>query len=297
MLLSINGVAIPFGQFVAYILGMPLSIPQGWRAMFGEYSPSRSTSALTVAQPGIAVVPAIVQGVLVHFCPESPPYNLLKNRDDIARKTLSSIYRSEESSRFMDLKLAALRESVDIGQRFRAKHNTLSQIVYVARHGNLLRAASVAIIIAILGQLSGQNTLMYYSATIFSYVGFDNPARTGLIVSGANCFFTACSLVLLTRVGKRTVLLCGYPIMILGLALAATAFGLMTKDTGGQLKPGYEYESQWVNVRVFLALARRCADLSLAMSIADAGHDGPLPWWLRRGVGQHSLARLRAAPS
>lgn len=138
VLLSINGVAIPFGQFVAYLFGMAFDFPQGWRGMFGEYTaPSRCLDQLSDLPAGIAILPALVQGVLVHLCPESPPYELLQSRDDIARKTLASIYRSEETSRFMDLKLAALRESVEIGQRFRQQHNTLSQIVYVACHGTL----------------------------------------------------------------------------------------------------------------------------------------------------------------
>ena len=160
---------------------------------------------------------------------------------------------------------------------------------------------------AIFAQLSGQNTLMYYryvigtaqtlsssltglsSATIFSYVGFDNPARTGLIISGANLFFTSCSLILLTRVGKRTVLLCGYPVMIIGLALAATAFGMMTKDTDGQLVPGYPYESQWVSVSThrghlcgWRLMSAALSQLMLGMMVVFLGGYavglGNIPW-------------------
>jgi SP family myo-inositol transporter-like MFS transporter 13 len=89
---------------------------------------------------------------------------------------------------------------------------------------------------------------MYYSATIFSYAGFDNPTLTGLIVSGTNLFFTIVAMFLLDRVGKRRILLLTQPGMILGLALAAVAFSKMTESTGGRLVEGNTYPAQWSNM-------------------------------------------------
>lgn len=89
---------------------------------------------------------------------------------------------------------------------------------------------------------------MYYSATMFAQAGFDNPTATGLIVSGTNLFFTIVAMFILDRVGKRRILLCTYPGMVLGLALAAVAFNRMTLNTGGRLLDGVEYPAQWSNM-------------------------------------------------
>jgi len=83
---------------------------------------------------------------------------------------------------------------------------------------------------------------------MFKEAGFDNPTATGLIVSGTNWFFAIVSMLILDRVGKRRVLLCTYPGMIAGLALAAIAFWKMTESTGGRLVEGATYPAQWSNM-------------------------------------------------
>jgi len=39
-------------------------------------------------------------------------------------------------------------------------------------------------------QLCGFNTFMYYSATLFKEIGFNQPTAVGLIISGTNSIFT-----------------------------------------------------------------------------------------------------------
>ena len=43
-------------------------------------------------------------------------------------------------------------------------------------------------------QLCGFNTLMYYSASLFQEIGFNQPTAVGLIVSGTNFLFTLFAL-------------------------------------------------------------------------------------------------------
>jgi hypothetical protein len=38
--------------------------------------------------------------------------------------------------------------------------------------------------------MSGFNTLMYYSSTLFALVGFSNPVAVGLVVAGVNFIMT-----------------------------------------------------------------------------------------------------------
>lgn len=144
-LVTIQSIAITGGQFISYCLGIPLDIQGGWRVMFG-----------------IAIAPAVLQAALIHWgCPESPRYDLLKGRDDAARRTIARVYKADVNSRFIDLKLDSLREVVEIGQSFRAKYNVVQQLGYIASHGNVLRPTITAVGMCIFQQLCGFNTLMY----------------------------------------------------------------------------------------------------------------------------------------
>lgn len=73
-------------------------------------------------------------------------------------------------------------------------------------------------------QLCGFNTLMYYSATLFSEIGFDQPTAVGLIISGTNFLFTLIALRWIDTIGRRRIMLISAPGMIVGLVLASIAF-------------------------------------------------------------------------
>ena len=68
---------------------------------------------------------------------------------------------------------------------------------------------------------------MYFSATIFTLVGFKIPTLTSLIVAVTNWVFTVAALVLIDRVGRRRILLYSVPFMVFGLVLAAYGFSFM----------------------------------------------------------------------
>lgn len=73
-------------------------------------------------------------------------------------------------------------------------------------------------------QLSGFNTLMYYSATLFKEIGFDQPTAVGLIVSGTNFLFTLIALKYIDIIGRRKIMIFSAPGMVVGLVLASISF-------------------------------------------------------------------------
>ena len=68
---------------------------------------------------------------------------------------------------------------------------------------------------------------MYFSATIFKLVGFKNPTLASLAIASTNFLFTVVALGLIDRVGRRRILLCSMPFMILGLLFVAFGFSLL----------------------------------------------------------------------
>jgi SP family myo-inositol transporter-like MFS transporter 13 len=103
-----------------------------------------------------------------------------------------------------------------------------------------------------LGQ-TGYNSLLYYSGTVFSLLGFKNGAAAGLIVSGGNALFVVSAEgdVLFTRaaeltfqfvgrcivdrMGRRRLLVVAVPFLIAGLVWASISFHFLTLSTGGVL--------------------------------------------------------------
>lgn len=69
---------------------------------------------------------------------------------------------------------------------------------------------------------------MYFSATIFTLVGFHSPTLTSLTVAVTNFIFTIIALGLIDRVGRRRILLYSIPFMILGLLLSAFGFSFIS---------------------------------------------------------------------
>lgn len=80
---------------------------------------------------------------------------------------------------------------------------------------------------------------MYFSATIFSMVGFDSPTLTSLSVAISNFLFTLVAVVLIDVVGRRRILLYTIPVMTLGLLLAAVGFFFVSAPSDTNIIPNH----------------------------------------------------------
>ncbi|KAI0062567.1 general substrate transporter [Artomyces pyxidatus] len=234
----INVVAITLGQVIAYGIDAGFeNVHHGWRWMVG-----------------LGTVPAGLQVIFLFFLPESPRILLKRGHVDEARAVMGKIY-AHATSEQVDMKVkvlqAAVRQSIVITQtttflqRFRS-------ILFVPVNR---RALIVACGMQAFQQLCGFNTLMYYSATLFKQIGFNQPTAVGLIVSGTNFIFTLFALKYIDIIGRRKIMLFSAPGMIFGLTLASIAFHYLTKQTGGVLVDGTSYPHSWSGVVLFSMIA------------------------------------------
>lgn len=65
---------------------------------------------------------------------------------------------------------------------------------------------------------------MYFSATIFSLVGFTSPIATSLSIATTNFLFTLLAFTKIDSLGRRNILLYSIPFMVLGLGTCSIAF-------------------------------------------------------------------------
>ena len=75
--------------------------------------------------------------------------------------------------------------------------------------------------------LHPQNSLMYFSATVFALVGFNAPTLASLSIAVTNFLITIVAFVLIDRVGRPRILLLSIPVMIAGRVLCALAFNFI----------------------------------------------------------------------
>ena len=65
---------------------------------------------------------------------------------------------------------------------------------------------------------------MYFSATIFSLLGFYSPTMTSLSIAVTNFLCTLLALMIIDHVGRRRILLLSIPVMVLGLVACSVAY-------------------------------------------------------------------------
>ena len=70
---------------------------------------------------------------------------------------------------------------------------------------------------------------MYFSATIFSLLGFSSPTLTSLSIAVTNFLCTLLALLVIDRVGRRRIVLFSIPVMIAGLAACSIAYECLNR--------------------------------------------------------------------
>ncbi|CCM01999.1 uncharacterized protein FIBRA_04073 [Fibroporia radiculosa] len=251
-MVALNVAAITGGQVIAYGIDAAFENTHGgWRWMVG-----------------LGSVPAGLQFIFLYFLPESPRILIRRGNLNMAHTVMSKIY-AHATPKQVDLKVkvlaSAVRQSIEI-----TKSTTLVQrcrmilVLPVNR-----RALIIGCGLQAFQQLCGFNTLMYYSATLFEEIGFNQPTAVGLIVSGTNFIFTLFALKYIDIIGRRKIMIYSAPGMIVGLTLASIAFHYLTLKTGGNLVEGTHYPRTWSAI-VLLAMIFYVASYATGL--------GNVPW-------------------
>uniref|UniRef100_A0A8C4HL99 Proton myo-inositol cotransporter n=1 Tax=Dicentrarchus labrax TaxID=13489 RepID=A0A8C4HL99_DICLA len=163
-LVTINSLFITGGQLIASVIDGALSYMShdGWRYMLG-----------------LSVVPAVLQFVGFFFLPESPRWLLQKGRGQEARRVLSQIRGGQN----IDEEYDTIRTSIEEEEKEASGGLVILRIL---RHGPTRRALIVGCGLQMFQQLSGINTVMYYSATILQMAGVLTLLAVGFLLSAQN---------------------------------------------------------------------------------------------------------------
>ena len=188
--------AITLGIVIAYLVNYALAAAEAWRWMLG-----------------LGAVPAVVLGIGMLLLPDSPRWLVGQNRDEEARAVLRRARDSDEQvdTEMEEMKAAERQEEAGLGEL--AKRWVRPMLV-------------VGIGLAMLQQLVGINTIIYYAPTIMEATGLDAGVSilATLGVGIVNVLFTAVSLLIIDRVGRKPLLLVGLTGITLALVLLGAGY-------------------------------------------------------------------------
>lgn len=197
-LVSLYQFAITVGILGAYIVDYVLASSANWRLMLG-----------------LAVVPSLVLVAGMLLMPESPRYLFKLKRDAEARDELSRIYGAGDGPAAEE---RSIRESLALPS---------AGIFELFAQRGVRVALFIGVTLAILQQVTGINTVIYYGPQIFQLAGISSNAGSILaetLVGTVNCLMTLIAIFFVDRVGRKPLLYAGLAGMFVALAALSYAF-------------------------------------------------------------------------
>ncbi|XP_067098791.1 solute carrier family 2, facilitated glucose transporter member 2 isoform X1 [Osmerus mordax] len=163
---------------------------------------------------GLSGAPALLQSLLLPLCPESPRYLYIRRGLEAeARKSLHRLKGEYDPTADLE-EMRKEKEEVE-------KEEQVS-IVRLVCSSLYRQQLFVALMMHLSQQLSGINAIFYYSTAIFERAGVSQPVYATIGVGVINTVFTMVSVVLVDRVGRRTLTLIGLG----GMCICAVAMSV-----------------------------------------------------------------------
>jgi sugar porter (SP) family MFS transporter len=197
-LVAVNQLAIVIGLFIAIVVSYLLSFHGNWRWMFGS-----------------ACVPVACWLVGLAVLPESPRWLVAKQRQTEALELLTQT----------EGPIAATAALSEIEQSIALESGTFGELL----QPGVRVALVIAVVLAILQQMTGVSILLVYAPTIFKSAGFSLASDAIWQAIPLNIWNILCTLLafwLVDRLGRRPLLLIGSAGMALGLVAMGLCFYL-----------------------------------------------------------------------
>ncbi|XP_037381003.1 solute carrier family 2, facilitated glucose transporter member 2 [Talpa occidentalis] len=200
---------------------------------------------------GLSAVPAVLQSLLLFFCPESPRYLYIKlEEEEKAKKSLKRLRGGADISK----DITEMRK-----ERDEAAREQKVSILQLFTNSSFRQPILVALMLHMAQQFSGINAIFYYSTSIFQTAGISQPVYATIGVGVVNTLFTVLSVFLVEKAGRRSLFLTGMSGMFVCAIFMSVGLVLLNKLT-------------WMS---YVSMAA----IFLFVSFFEIG-PGPIPWFM-----------------
>lgn len=210
---AMNNFALVFGQIVIFYVNYKIAqgmteawlVDVGWRYMIGS-----------------EVIPCLLFCLVVGFIPESPRWDAMRGRDDLALATLSKISNPEHAKNLLaEIKASMVNETGQVSK----------QKVDFKRPGAIF-IIIVACALATFQQLSGVNVMMYYAPTVLKTItgSIEEAMFQTIWIGVAQLVGIGIGAILFDKLGRLPLMKTGAIGAALGLLL--TSYAMYTQNTG-----------------------------------------------------------------
>lgn len=201
-LVAVNQFAIITGMLITYLINWSLvEVPNNWRWMLGSEA-----------------VPASIFILSLIFIPESPRWLFVNGKKEKAKDILSKISGSGYAQYAMEsLNQLSFLPDIHFSDLWK---------------GPLRKAVTIGVVLAVIQQITGINTILYYTPKIFLEAGWATTASafsSTIIVGIVNVVFTVVALVYIDKWGRKPLLALsvggmGVFLLLLGFSFFTGAF-------------------------------------------------------------------------
>jgi sugar porter (SP) family MFS transporter len=189
---ALTQLAVTFGILIAYLIDDVFKdVTGGWRWMFG-----------------LGAAPGLILAIAMLFVAESPRWLVEHDRSDEAKRFL----KRSRSEADVDDELKEIQAVSTEQGRF-----SLSDLLGKQVSPLLVIGVSMAVI----QQLIGINTVVYYGATILGFAGLsiNSSIAQAVFIGLVNLIFAGVAVILLDKVGRRGPLITGTIGSVIGLVV------------------------------------------------------------------------------
>jgi sugar porter (SP) family MFS transporter len=166
---------------------------------------------------GIEFLPATIYFFLLIFIPQSPRWLVMKGRYDEALKVMKRFDDDDNAVKVInEIKDNVSKESAP-------KQKTPVKNLFLPAMKLVL---TIGIVIAVLQQITGINSVFFYAPMIFeqSGIGTDAAFIQAILVGLTNVVFTIVAMVLIDRLGRKPLLIIGISFITISMFLLAFGF-------------------------------------------------------------------------
>ncbi len=176
---------------------------------------------------GVEAIPAIFYFFALFSVPESPRWLIMRGKAEEALQILTRVSGRAQA----EADLGAVQESLHAEAHL--EKGSIKELFLPA----MRLVLTIGIVIAILQQITGINSVFFYAPMIFeqSGIGTDAAFMQAVLVGIVNVVATVVAILLIDKLGRRPLMIAGLVIIASSMLLLAYSFSSASYGPGGEL--------------------------------------------------------------